>query len=291
MKAPGFDSDPAAAIRHFVETFVADSPENRLHRLDNTAIFGPPLVDFASGDDTLFQRYKELIGPFHLTPRELLEASLSADADPHLSLERVSVICWVLPIAKSVRAANARCRTEPAPAWSDTKYDGERFNNTLRAAVVSFLEENGCFAVAPSLSPLFRLCIDERVGWTSNWSERHALFAAGLGTFSLSDGFITPRGIAMRCGSVVVDLDLPPAARRYRSFTQNCPFFIDRSCGACIRRCPAGAVTAEGHDKSRCFAYLNETLAHTGERYGSNPLACGLCQTRVPCESRIPASV
>jgi len=34
-------------------------------------------------------------------------------------------------------------------------------------------------------------------------------YAAGHGTFSLSDGFITERGIAHRCGSVVTDLPLP----------------------------------------------------------------------------------
>jgi len=39
------------------------------------------------------------------------------------------------------------------------------------------------------------------VGPASSWSERHAAYAAGLGTFSLNDALITPKGIAHRLGS------------------------------------------------------------------------------------------
>lgn len=273
----------ALAIELFIKSYVAASPENRLSRVDDSPIFEEPLVGFASGDDPLFEQYKELIGPFHFTPREILEQTL-----PGTATGDVSIICWVLPVAAKTRAENARRKNEPSPRWSDTKYDGEGFNNSLRGALESFLTCNGCPAVAPGLSPLFTLMLPEPGGWTSNWSERHALYAAGMGTFSLSDGFITERGIAMRCGSVVAGLALPATPRRYRSYTENCPFFLDGSCGVCARRCPAGAISTEGHDKGLCFQYLNETLAHTGERYGRNPLACGLCQTAVPCESRIP---
>jgi len=52
-------------------------------------------------------------------------------------------------------------------------------------------------------------------GLASNWSQRHIAYAAGLGTFSLSDGFITPKGIAMRCGSVVCDAALSPTLQVY----------------------------------------------------------------------------
>jgi len=34
-------------------------------------------------------------------------------------------------------------------------------------------------------------------------------FAAGLGSFGLSDGFINEKGIALRCGSIIVNHELP----------------------------------------------------------------------------------
>jgi epoxyqueuosine reductase QueG len=56
-----------------------------------------------------------------------------------------------------------------------------------------------------------------------------------------------------------------------------------------MQRCPAGAITAAGHDKVRCKAYIRqETMPFVKNRYGFEGKGCGLCQTRVPCESRIP---
>lgn len=40
-------------------------------------------------------------------------------------------------------------------------------------------------------------------GISSNWSERHAAYVAGLGTFSLNDALITVNGIAHRVGSIL----------------------------------------------------------------------------------------
>lgn len=141
------------------------------------------------------------------------------------------------------------------------------------------------------LSPLFKYVSDHPDGRTSNWSERHAIYAAGMGTFSLSDGFITARGKAMRCGSVVVNLRLPPTPRQYRSHTENCPFYIDKSCGVCIDRCPAGAITKKGHDKKQCYNYISEHIGHLNQLHQVEIYGCGLCQTAVPCESKIPPAV
>ncbi|NLW02216.1 MAG: hypothetical protein GX027_02990 [Clostridiaceae bacterium] len=57
-----------------------------------------------------------------------------------------------------------------------------------------------------------------------------------------------------------------------------------------MRRCPAGAITPEGHDKEKCLQYQREVIAKIcRERYGYDGYsACGLCQTGVPCESGIP---
>ena len=53
--------------------------------------------------------------------------------------------------------------------------------------------------MAPVLQPYFEKTYrTDGKGYFSNWSERHIAYAAGLGTFSLSDGFIIERGIAHR---------------------------------------------------------------------------------------------
>jgi epoxyqueuosine reductase QueG len=118
-------------------------------------------------------------------------------------------------------------------------------------------------------------------------------YAAGLGTFSLNDGFITPKGMTMRCGSVVVDLKLAPSIRPYENHLANCRFYAEGRCGVCITRCPYGAITEKGHDKIKCrdalFWAQKPWIEGThGPGYIGRYAGCGLCQTGVPCESRIP---
>ena len=59
-------------------------------------------------------------------------------------------------------------------------------------------------------------------------------------------------------------------------------------CCTCIHVCPAGAITREGHDKTACGQYIRQALKPWEEFYGIPMIACGLCQTGVPCEARIP---
>ncbi len=288
-KTTRFEEEPAHFIEEFITTNVTESLENRLCFIDDSPIFEEPLVGFADGEDPLFYEYKKIIGLFHLTPREILEQSLPLTPyQPKEVTGDISVICWALPIAKRTIASNARKDAWPSLRWSHTSDYGKKFNLNLMQRLVTFLNGEGCFAVAPVLTPLFWR-LENRLGEpTSNWSERHALYVAGMGTFGLSDGFITPRGKAVRCGSVIVNLQLPPTPRKYGTHTENCPFYSDRSCGVCIDRCPAGAITGSGHDKIQCRNYRFEHLGHLRQRYGVETVGCGLCLTGVPCESKIP---
>jgi epoxyqueuosine reductase QueG len=177
----------------------------------------------------------------------------------------------------------------PSREWAHTRNYGEKFNTLLRLHVVGFLSGSGYRALAPQLSPAWKRIDDALVGIASTWSERHAAYAAGLGTFSLNDGLITERGIAHRCGSVITDLVLPPTTRSGADPRGNCLYHREGSCGICIDRCPAGALSREGHDKRKCREYVHgEIPCAVGERFQVSELGCGLCQTMVPCEGMIP---
>jgi epoxyqueuosine reductase QueG len=137
------------------------------------------------------------------------------------------------------------------------------------------LETAGGRAVTPAVDGRFAV-VDMR----SNWSERHAAFVAGLGTFSLSRSMITRLGSAGRFGSVITDLVLEPTPRPYGAYDEYCG-----KCGACIGRCPCRAISlANGKDNSICKTYVDSTRRLYAPRYG-----CGKCQTGVSCEGRIPA--
>jgi epoxyqueuosine reductase QueG len=271
-------------IRTAIRDFVLDSPDNRFPDSEQR-YFDEPLVGFAAADDPLFAQYREIIGPFHMTPAEIMEGTYGPGRG-----EAATVICWVLPIARPTRESNRKENTLPSREWALTRAHGEQFNTGLRIYLTELLRFAGAQAVAPLISGMWRPVMDPRVGMASTWSERHAAYAAGLGTFSLNDGFITEKGIAHRCGSVITDAAIPPTPRRYADPWWNCLYFRNGSCGLCVRRCPVGAISLEGHDKARCQEYVYGELRSTaGERYGVMETGCGLCQTKVPCEARVPA--
>ena len=147
--------------------------------------------------------------------------------------------------------------------------------------------------MAPSLSPHRETQESDPFGlastWSERWSERHAAYAAGLGTFALCDGFISTVGKAHRVGSVVATVPVPPTPRRFADHLANCLFFSQGTCRKCVERCPAGALSEAGHDKGKCFDFLfPETADRVETEYGFEGYGCGVCQIGVPCESRIP---
>ena len=288
-----FLKDPNKVLEQLIKNFIHMSEQNRRTQLDQGIYWEEPLVGFASGMNPLFFEYKNLIGSFHLTPREIISAALKERERSLLfnEIEQISVISWVLPTAEDTRKSNRLENQFPSKLWAYTRDFGESCNNALRKHVITFLEDLGHVTVAPVILPTFKYIEDEKVGWASPWSERHVAYACGLGTFSLNDGFITPKGMAIRLGSVVTLLKLTPSEKKYRDHKENCLQFRNEKCGKCIKRCPAGAITEKGHDKKKCYDYLrSEPLVSKRAEYGlqNPPPSCGLCQTNVPCEFGIP---
>ena len=173
--------------------------------------------------------------------------------------------------------------------WTHVRVHGEECNRQLAKALEQHLIALGYEAVAPMCSDQFSWGDSEKFVKMSNWSERHTAHISGLGTFGLCDGLISKRGKAGRYGSVIVYAPLEATERTYTTYNEYC--MAKNGCTACIKRCPAGAITLEGgHNKVLCMKYhadVIEKIDH--ERYGYDGYAvCGLCQTGVPCESGIP---
>lgn len=276
--------DLAAWVEEIVKEFI-ESPENTLKNTANERAWAEPLVGFSKGTDLLYRFYKEDIGPFYKTPIEWFEKTfLEVKASP----EELSVISWILPQTEATKADNRLQNLYPSERWARSRIFGEETNMKLRKHVAEALTEAGYPAVAPMNSPLWVRGTSAKYGYASNWSERHAAYAAGLGTFGLCDGLITTLGKAMRTGSVISKIDIPPSARAYEDHHAYCLLYMRETCGECISRCPVGAISEKGHDKVRCSDHLNATRSYVESTYGFKGYGCGLCQTGVPCESRIP---
>lgn len=199
-----------------------------------------------------------------------------------------AVISWILPHTETTKSEHRIQSLYPTERWVRARIYGEEVNDKLRKHVVDTLREFSVESVAPMLSPLWTGKKSEHYGFASTWSERHAAYAAGLGTFGLCDGLITPRGKAMRCGSVIAKINIPPSKRPYNNHHAYCLFFSQDTCGKCISRCPVGAISKTGHDKIKYSKYVDSMWEYVRIHYGFKGYGCGLCQTGVPCESQIP---
>jgi epoxyqueuosine reductase len=278
--------NPASWITSLIIDYVAKSPSNSIRNAENEKAWAEPLVGFARGDDPIFQQYKEHVGPFHWTPSEIFGLTFpESTAKP----EELSVISWVLPHTESIKADLRKQTTTPSEKWIRARIYGEEFNEELRRYVAETLTKSGYAAVVPVFSKSFKMGNSEKYGMATSWSERHAAYAAGQGTFGLCDGLITRVGKAIRCGSVVAKIQLPATPRPYQDHHAYCLYYTKGSCGMCTMRCPAGAVKKEsGHNKMACSKQCNATAEYASKQLGLKGYGCGFCQTGVPCESRIP---
>ena len=280
-------AEAAAWLTNTANVFM-ESPENDMHLPGSREpAFGPPLIGFAAGDDPLWEDYKEHVGPYHWTP---LEAFALGYPDEGVASSELAVMSWVLPQTDATRRDHRKEKELPAERWARSRIFGEEFvNNGLRRFLLEKLRGRGIQAVAPFILKEWKGMPSEKYVFSSTWSERHAAHAAGLGTFGLCDGLITPVGKSMRVGSVVARLSVPVTERPYSHHQEYCLFHSSGICGVCMKRCPVNALSPAGHDKKTCSAYLDEvTRPYVTNTWKFDGYGCGLCQVAVPCEKGIP---
>jgi len=261
-----------AAAAEYVDT----APENRISaevalspELAGVRIFERPIFGFADASDPMFEelRRPEAVGDCLMLPNEWLGGAKS-------------VISFFLPFTEEIKESNAQDLLETSALWLHGRIEGQAFLNKLTLFIAEKLRDMGCEAVVPSLDKRFKIFRNYNgLEFTSCWSERHAAFVCGLGTFCLSKGLITEKGVAGRFGSIITTAALEPSERKYSGIYEYCTM-----CGACVHNCPVDAISLEtGKDHKKCSDYLDITMVKYKPRYG-----CGKCQVKVPCQSGIP---
>ncbi len=269
--------DKSQILRRAAELFE-QIPGNCMPE-NGTAFFEAPLLGFGSAADPLFREYKKpgVIGPWFMEPAEWLDGA-------------GTVVSLFFPASAAVKDSN-RCTENGVSSslWSYARIEGQNFINTYLSALADWLRSEGIPCCIPSADPRFAAVKGGKgmpgypdlppETFGSNWSERHAAYVCGLGTFGLSKGLITKKGMAGRFGSILLGIVLPADERPYAGLYDYCI-----RCGACVRRCPVGAIDPDtGKDHAKCAVNVARSGQVLAPRYG-----CGLCQTCVPCESGIP---
>ena len=244
----------------------------------NMPYFDAPIFGIGSASDPLFDDYKDpsAIGPWFMKPDDWLP-------------EAKTVIAIFFPLSKDIRDSNRGKRIVASVPWAHARIEGQKYISDFTHRLMALLNDEGFKCVYPQYDPRFEAVragkgitgyegIDKNT-FGSRWSERHAAYVCGLGTFSLSKGLITEKGIAGRFSTIITDAYIKPDERSYTGIYDYCI-----NCGQCIKKCPSKAIDIiHGKDHNLCFGRMKISGVIRYPRYG-----CGLCQVDVPCETKIP---
>ncbi|MBP5750874.1 MAG: epoxyqueuosine reductase, partial [Firmicutes bacterium] len=251
-------------LQAFITQHLAGAPDNLVTAQTavdpadiGTPMFAEPLVCVGRADDPLWEELKkpEAVGSIFRAPREWMP-------------EAKTVISVFGPWSDHVVETNAQDPVYPSSAWISAYHTGGALIKRLSVELVEWLQPAGYSAIAPAMTENFRFVYEDGsdpeipagIAYASNWSERHAAFVCGHGTFGLSRGIITRKGMAGRFCSVVTDLELEPDVRDYTGVYEYCT-----NCGMCIANCPPQAISfEEGKKHPPCNAWLTDMKKRNG---------------------------
>lgn len=257
---------------------ISESSAPFFFRDDGERLFLAPQYGCRRGDDPLFEKLSGIV-PGHLMPREVLSAKQNVPAD-----SPCSVLSLVFPLNRKTARENGAEKTAPSKSWQESRKNWDPLIELVESTVLPYFADRGVPAVrADALED----------GWDNNrdtsfcWSERHVAWACGLGSFGLHGALITEYGAAHRLMSFITACEFNQYATVENDPFAACLWHNNKTCGSCMNRCPAGAVTEQGRDNTKCCAYLDELKGKEGYAYGEMS-ACGLCMTGVPCAIKNP---
>ena len=254
----------------------------------NEPIWQDVIVGFGRGGDAYFDFLKQDIGEFHWSPAE---AFMLGKKDVDIESKDILVVSLGFQHAQKVKELNALAKEEPALKWTAARGDWDALIADISKKIVDDVEKIGLKAVAIDHITEFSRKRSENYGLSSKWSHRHIAFMCGLGTFGHCNGLITKKGKAMRFTTILIESDIEADVRTYEKYNEWCKKTSAEGCDACIKRCPVGAITEDGHNKDVCekfIVHIKDKALREGLVTSATATGCGLCQCGVPCQDGIP---
>ncbi|MBY9004901.1 MAG: hypothetical protein KGD73_13075 [Candidatus Lokiarchaeota archaeon] len=305
MEQPSIRLEMNDEILKFLKGEFESSELNRLpESYGGGKIFATPLIGVAQAGDPIFQRYKEIIGPEHLTP---LEMWLACGQD-YNRVSSLSTISIVFPFDKQIRNESinpieSRRMIIPPEIYTIARNFGNEFKRATILKTIKFLNEKGYDATSGMLSDAYTIVLKGK--FYTTWSERYIAMASGLGTLGLHEGLITELGSNIRLGSIITNAPLKFTPRKTQEPHANCLYFAKGTCKECAEKCPVNAITEKGYNKIKCNKYrmkiarkiippLRSKLKMETRRVNwklkqdISIVGCELCQFGVKCTDNNP---
>lgn len=251
-------------MKSFIAKEIAGFVHEYQTRRNVRTVWSDPLTAFADAGDPLFRRLKEVIGPSHCLPGDLLP-------------DARTVIVYFLPFDKEIVRGN-RKGSHASREWARAYVETNQLIIELNDRLAAILAKNGFQTVR--LPPTHNF---DKQRLMSDWSHKHVAYIAGLGKFGVHHLLITDKGCCGRLGSVIIDASIEPTERVSHEY---CLYRYNETCLKCVTKCPAGALSVSPFDRHGCYRVLLEN-AKIYEDLGLADV-CGKCTCIVPCSFRNP---
>lgn len=246
-------------ISDLIVGYMANYPRMK----DTESDWREPIIGFSDAHDPMFPTLKELIGPNHALPSDIVPNAKS-------------VIVFFLPFSKKIVKSNT-LEEESSREWDIANIETNKLVEDLNKYLYKKIVEAGYHA---SLVPA-TYNYDEKT-LVSDWSQRHVAYISGIGKFGIHNMLITDSGCCGRLGSIITDLKLKPSKR---TKSENCLFKYNGSCQKCIKRCVNNVFQIKDDkvicDRRKCNEQIYDKICPIYPNGLGD--ACGKCMCNVPC--------
>ena len=236
-------------LTQLVEKLAADS---------KSELFRRPIVGISNSDNPLYEDLKDIVGPEHVHPRDLLP-------------EAKSVISFFIPFSDIVVKTN-RVDSLPSKEYARSYVDANILINQISHNLVKLLNDKGFKAATIKATHTY-----EPETLKSAWSHRSAAYIGNMGQFGVNRMLITSEGSAGRFGTVITSAEIPLALEESHEY---CLYYKNASCKKCIDVCPVGALDIDSFDKFKCNSRLLENMEKLKDIGECD--VCGKCLTICP---------
>jgi epoxyqueuosine reductase QueG len=255
-------------MKQWLRSIISDEIAGYTSRRTPHTTWKAPLIAVADAADPLFLKLREVVRETHELPGDLLPGARS-------------VIAYFVPFSDDVTGSN-RAGQIASRTWATAYVETNDLLGAIGLRLEADLAERDYRA---SHMPATHNFDEETL--MSDWSHKHVAYIAGLGTFGRHHLLITPRGCSGRLGTLVTDAVIEPTPRPVH---EACLDKHNGTCGACITKCVAGALSKNGNvfDRHACY----DICLQNADRYANIGLAdvCGKCAVGVPCSTMDPVA-
>lgn len=238
---------------------IISSIENSVLKYESKEYFRNPIVGFSSADNPLYEELKDIIGPDHLHPKDILPTSRT-------------VVSFFIPFSQIVVDSNIESSTV-SYEWAKSYVEANKLINQISGELVDYLRNKNIDAATIKATHNF----DEKT-LKSAWSHRSAAFIANMGKFGLNRMIITKAGCAGRFGTVIISAHIPIENEENAEY---CLYYKNESCQKCVESCPQNALSPDKEfDRFKC----NDLLLKNADEYSHLGLCdvCGKCVVSCP---------